>query len=130
MPLPNRQRVTFELRKASDGQIEEFPFDTAQSPPKEKPCPPIPDGIGLDQQMEVGSRGTGQLSESRFLSPTKPRCDYASLDRSDQVSAVSSNCLSFYLDNVDEMQYEKKSVAEKLLLKSKTSLVPAFEKEV
>ena len=63
--------------------------------------------------------------KSRAKNDTDPSVSNGRSDQ-DLVSAVSSNCLSFYIDNVDEMQYEKKSVAEKLI-KSKTSVMqPQF----
>jgi hypothetical protein len=80
------------------------------------------------EKVETQSRGTLNVSDSKFLSPLKNRKGGYNISNSksdnsekDHISTVSSNISSFYLDKIEELIPEKKSVAEKLI-RSKTSI--------
>eukprot|EP00347_Sterkiella_histriomuscorum_P003279 403364897 len=80
---------------------------------------------------EMGSRETLQVSESQFLSPIKKKKFSSNAsDLAGAISTISSNVSSFYLDKIDELMPEKKSVAEKILKKQQTlaDVNPFFEK--
>ncbi|CDW88703.1 UNKNOWN [Stylonychia lemnae] len=77
---------------------------------------------------ENGTKESQIISETHFLSPIKRRLGSNQMSDGDNHSTYSSQVSSFYLDKIDELIPEKKSVAEKLLRKQET--VKDFENPV